>query len=294
MSAFSEIFLATMKEIKTLTEATKYLPSKDAAYFLIIASIEKSCSSLGEQYSNAIDEQELSHNEHSRLIDLYGSLDGIDSAKSVLKIILDCEIQKTNGSGTEEQGDRGDIQVRQCLLDIWGSLQSEKFDKNEVEKAALLALFTQGRVIKKGDTKPEGPAWSVPLASILFPDKSLRCSDLSVTHDLAREILIVQSEKRLPGMDESALEIETRRLSIIQHSPSEKHIRLQYRGLGDGIFDFRMDKAVDGGKFMDKLKLICPRNCEILEVPQSVGLPQKMGIRDRSLRRKRGFELISE
>lgn len=149
MSAFSEIFLATMEEIRTLTNATNYLPSKDAAYNLIQASIEKAASSLGEVYANAIDERGLSHNERLRLVELYGSLDGITLAKGVLKIILDSEVQKSNGDGTGEQCDARGIQVRQCLLDIWRCLQDDKLDKNKIEKAALLALFTQGRAAEK-------------------------------------------------------------------------------------------------------------------------------------------------
>ncbi|KAL8752327.1 MAG: hypothetical protein Q9184_005767 [Pyrenodesmia sp. 2 TL-2023] len=286
-----EVFLATMKEIKTLKDATTYLPNKYAAYNLIMASINRACTSLGEQYTNAIHKSGLSHSEQLRLVDLYGLFDGTSSAKGVLKIILDSEVHKTNGSGTEEEGDKVEIGVRQCLLDIWRSLQSEKLDKNEVEKATLLALFTQSRATKKGDAKPRVPAWSVPLASALFPDKSLRASDLTITPNLAREVLFVQSEKGPPGMDESALEVETRRLMAIHHSPSERHIRLRYRDPGHLVFDFRMNSVVDGGMLMDRLKLICPMDCKIFEV---VNLPGQMESREKKLGRKRGLEAISE
>ncbi|KAL9009649.1 MAG: hypothetical protein Q9173_005341 [Seirophora scorigena] len=256
-----KIYLAILREIEVFIAARALLPEENVAHAGLTAAIEHCSVTLGQQY-------------------LTGA--------SVVKIILENEMQNYNNVELHPCGRTEVAEGRQGLFNIWRSLQSTPIEKLAVEDAVLTAFFSRTLTVELDDKAVEARMWSIPMASILSPDKCIRTSDLTLTHDAKRGVLVISYDKKLLSANESTFEMEIKRLTQISHSPSGEHIRLKFHS---SAIDLQMHTSAQGGRLVDRLKLVIPIGCQIQEVGELAGL---MKSKESTLRRKRGFEAISD
>lgn len=270
-------FKAMLENLRTLTSIKKDLPEGHNEQENLSNMIDDHSKQLLLRYEQSPEEQRPSCVDHSDLLHLYTSLEGIPEAKQRLYSIIGSVSRLVYSDNPPSYLGCKDIEVHRCLLHVWASLQLEGID-NKVVARSVLKFFaahsvkpeTKDRNSDSGVTVAQTPKtekwgnknrWSIPIASVRFPDTALWGGCMTLNYDDTRGTLTAEDHDRRKSKAGSDMEVEMSRLTNLCYSTSQEYIRLHFDGFEQFVVDLKMHNYLDGQTVIRKIKAAGPPSC---------------------------------
>ncbi|KAL8936148.1 MAG: hypothetical protein Q9216_005080 [Gyalolechia sp. 2 TL-2023] len=270
-------FVAKLNEIETLATARRFLPEENIAFKGLDEMIEHSLISLGQQYINNIGSDHSLRTERPRLVTLYGSLNDVPRAKGILKMILESEIERKNQVEDGQPHGSAYSLCHRILLDIWGHLQSEAFNKEAVEIVVLTGLFSEPSPAEPGTTPPSsvtitgGPSearspgsregeegkshlWSIPITCIESPYLKFSNMCLEIVHEATKSEILLYVQKKHPEKGAPIGICDINNIRTVRYSMSKLYIVLVHNNAKERCIRIWMHTLKEAEMIVQKLK----------------------------------------
>ncbi|KAL8752328.1 MAG: hypothetical protein Q9184_005768 [Pyrenodesmia sp. 2 TL-2023] len=105
--------------------------------------------------------------------------------------------------------------------------------------------------------------WSIPVASVRFPDKLLWGECLAIIYDAARGFLVAQDVDKATAKAGSELEVAISRLTHLCHCPSNQYIQLHFDDFDRFVLDIKVHTKDDGEELIEKILYNGPEQCVV-------------------------------